>query len=59
MNERAFLADDDRFESERDRCEIYLMLSQWGRAMTSADYAAVEAGSCAEKFPFEAYPWKS
>jgi para-nitrobenzyl esterase len=56
----AQVAGDERLlEHQRDRCEIYLMLSRWSREMTSADYAAVEAGSCAEKFPFEAYPWKS
>jgi len=35
------------------------MLTQWGRAMSDADYAAVEEGGCADEFPLEEHPWKS
>lgn len=52
-------ADARLLEHKRDRCEIYQMLTQWGRAMSDADYAAVEEGGCADEFPLEEHPWKS
>lgn len=49
----ARLAADDRFASERDRCEIYHELATWREIVSEAEYARV-----CEGFPLDDHPWE-
>jgi para-nitrobenzyl esterase len=52
----AQIATDDRFESPRERCNLYYQLARRGRTISEEEYATVGDGACRD-FPFESYPW--
>jgi para-nitrobenzyl esterase len=52
----AQIADDDRFASQRERCDLYYQLARWGDALSEEEYATVGNAACRD-FPFDSHPW--
>jgi para-nitrobenzyl esterase len=48
----ARLATDERFESERDRCEVFFQYAGWRQTVSDGDYAK----ACPD-YPMDDYPW--
>jgi hypothetical protein len=51
------VSTDPRFESWRERCEVYQGFVGWLERMTEDRYASVGEGAC-QAYPIDAYPWE-
>jgi hypothetical protein len=51
------VAMDPRFESWRERCEVYRGFVGWIAGMSEEWYGSVGEGSC-RAYPLDAYPWQ-
>ena len=52
----AQIANDDRFETLRERCDLYYQLAFRGNTLSQEEYAKIDGGACRD-FPFDRYPW--
>jgi para-nitrobenzyl esterase len=50
------VANDPRFESWRERCEVYQGFVAWSEGMDEERYQSVGEGAC-RPYPLDAYPW--
>jgi para-nitrobenzyl esterase len=51
------ISTDPRFESWRERCEVYLSFVGRSPLMTEEGYESVGEGAC-QAYPLDAYPWE-
>ena len=52
----AEIAEDPRFETLRERCDLYYQLAFRGSALSREEYASIDGAACRD-FPFDDYPW--
>jgi hypothetical protein len=52
------VATDPRFESWRERCEVYRGFVGRVALMTEERYESVGEGAC-QAYPLDAYPWEN
>ena len=53
----AVFSTDPRFESWRERCEVYLSFVGRSPLMSEERYESVGEGAC-QAYPLDAYPWE-
>ena len=47
---------DPRLRTQRERCDVYRRLVQWGRGFSEAEYPTLGAQGCAA-YSLASYPW--